>query len=101
MGVIAIAWRQLPLAPPGFRELQAAKSELPPLKDVGSPLGIPWGDLARPKLPRVYASGHHQKYLDGRVVIPLPDQVISRMSLHLGLPDHLDQPNPHWQLEEH
>ena len=32
------------------------------------------GGSARPKLLRVYASGHHPKYLDGQVVIPLPDQ---------------------------
>ena len=42
LGVMTIAQRQLLLAPPGFRELLAAKSGPPPLEDADSPLGIPW-----------------------------------------------------------
>ena len=94
--VMAIAWRHLLPAPPGFRELQDDESELPTLEDAGSPLGIPWGCSTRPKLLRVYASSHQPKYLDGGVVIPLPDQGhLLDISTSRALPDHPDQPNPH------
>ena len=43
LGVMAIAQRWLPPAPPEFREPWDAKSELSPLENAGSLLGIPWG----------------------------------------------------------
>ena len=99
LGVMAIAWRQLPPAPPGFTELLFVKSEPSPLEDAGSPLGIPWRawlDLSSMGSMQVVIT---QNTLMGQLGYHYQTRVISWTSLHLALPNFLDQPNPCWKIE--
>ena len=95
LGLMTIAQRWLPLAPPGFMELLVGKSGPPPQEDAG----LPWGsqlDLSPLGLMQVVIT---QNASMGELWYHYQIMVISQTSLHLALSDYPDQPNPCWHLE--
>ena len=100
LGVMAHAWRCLPLTPPGLSELLAIESGPPPLEDADLLVGVPqgaWLDLTSLGSMQMIFT---QNTLMGEFEYHYKTRVISQTSLHLTLPDFPDQPNTHWELEE-
>ena len=101
LGVMAIAWRQLPLTPQGISALLAFESGPPPLKDIDSPVSVPQGaqlDLISLGSMQIVVT---QNTLKGELQYHYQTRVISWTSLHLTPPDYPDQSNTNWELRNH
>ena len=93
-------WRWLPLTPPGFAETLAIESGPPPLEDADLPVGITQEaqmDLISLGSMQMIIT---QNTLKGELEYCYQTRVISRMSLHLTLPDFPDWPGTNWELKD-